>query len=198
MSTACVILAAGASTRLGQAKQLVRMRGETLLDRTVRIACEAGCSPVVVVLGAGAEAILGACRLEGAEIVTNAAWADGMSTSIRLGLGTVAGRVAATVMMTCDQPAVNVKHLELLMKICREAVPPAVGIVASRYAGGNGVPACFPATMFSQLFALAGDQGARTLLQDAVGIQLPGGELDIDTPAALARMRQLYGEEEAV
>lgn len=198
MSTACVILAAGDSTRLGQAKQLVRLRGELLLDRAVRIAREAWCNPVIVVLGAGADAIIAACRLDGAEVVQNGDWAEGISTSIRMGIAAIAGRAAAAVVMTCDQPAVDAQHLLRLKKICHEEADPARKLVASRYAGGNGVPACFPATMFSRLLALKGDQGARMLLQDAVAIQLPGGELDIDTPAALARLRQLYGEEEAV
>ena len=49
---AAVVLAAGASTRLGEPKQLIEIGGETLLERAIRVAREAGCTPIVVVLGA--------------------------------------------------------------------------------------------------------------------------------------------------
>src|SRR5690242_640035 len=61
--TAAVILAAGASTRLGQPKQLIQLGGETLLERAVRVADEAGCWPTVVVLGADARRVLAGCSL---------------------------------------------------------------------------------------------------------------------------------------
>jgi CTP:molybdopterin cytidylyltransferase MocA len=185
---AAVVLAAGASTRLGVPKQFVVISGETLLERAVRTAREAGCDPVVVVLGAAYVEILATSSLGDAVPVINDEWKEGMASSIRLGvrtLGFIAKDAEGVLLMTCDQPAANSEHLRLLM-IEQE-------VKASRYAGRNGVPAYFPKKYFSGLMALAGDVGARTLLADARAEDLAHGELDIDTPDDLARALELFG-----
>jgi CTP:molybdopterin cytidylyltransferase MocA len=111
-----------------------------------------------------------------------------MSSSIRLGvqtLGFVAKDAEGVLLMTCDQPAVTVKHLfNLTLK---------VEVKASRYAGKNGVPAFFPAKYFDKLMALKEDAGARELLAKAQYEELENGELDVDTPEDLERARQLFG-----
>lgn len=190
MSTGCIILAAGASSRLRQPKQLLRLHGEAMLDRAIRISGQAGCAPIVVVLGASADEITRLCVLTGAERVLNPEWAEGMASSLRAGVATLAGRVDAAVVMTCDQPAVDAAHLQKLI----QELPQGGGAVASSYAGRSGVPACFPAAQFAELMSLTGDQGARRLLERARSIPLTHGDLDVDTPASLARMRELYGE----
>ena len=184
MRVGAVVLAAGASTRLGEPKQLVRLGAETLLERTVRMAREAGCSPVVVVLGASAALIQAACELANAIIVVNEGWAEGMGSSIRTGVAALPD-VDACVVMTCDMPAVTIGHLRLLM---------ASGEVrASSYAGRRGVPAYFPVGTFQSLLALRGDVGARDLLRSAHCVELNGGELDVDTVEDLERAKQLFG-----
>lgn len=169
---AAVILAAGASTRLGEPKQLVIFGGETLLERAVRTAREAACTPAVVVLGANAERIRERCDLRNALVVLNQAWQEGMASSIRVGVGAL-GNPDGVVLMTCDQPAVTAEHLRALM---------ATGeVAASAYAGRRGVPAYFPPASFPALTALRGDTGARDLLRSALAISLAGGEVDVDT-----------------
>ena len=186
-----VILAAGASTRLGKAKQLALLGGETLLDRAVRTATEAGCGPVIVVLGARAVEIQAQCRLQDCRVVLNEAWADGMGTSIRAGSQVLAGRVAGVILMTCDQPAVTPEHLRRLIA-ANEAneTPVAVG---SAYAGRIGVPAFFPAEQFGLLLNIKGDQGARDLLRSTNAVGLADGELDVDTVEALQAARLRFG-----
>jgi molybdenum cofactor cytidylyltransferase len=187
-SVAAVVLAAGASTRLGALKQLALLGEETLLERAVRVAREAGCSPVVVVVGAEYARVLGSCLLGDAVSVINDAWDEGMASSIRLGvrtLGSVAKEAEGALLMTCDQPSVSAEHLRLLMK-SRE-------VRASRYAERNGVPAFFPKEYFDRLMELKGDAGARELLAEAGYEELVGGELDVDTVADLARARELFG-----
>jgi CTP:molybdopterin cytidylyltransferase MocA len=181
---AAVVLAAGASTRLGEAKQLVRLGAENLLERSVRVARDAGCSPVVVVLGASAALIQAECRLDDATIVVNHDWAAGMGSSIAAGVRTLRD-VDGCVVMTCDMPAVSAGHLRGLM---------ASGVLtASSYAGRRGVPAYFPAVTFPLLMELRGDVGARDLLHSARCVELAGGELDVDTETDLARARELFG-----
>src|SRR5437868_14169899 len=79
-----IVLAAGASSRMGTPKQLLRYDGETLLRRAVRVALGARCRPAVVVLGAQAEALRG--EVVGAQVVINEEWAEGMASSLRCGL----------------------------------------------------------------------------------------------------------------
>ena len=75
-----IVLAAGASRRLGQPKQLVQMEGQTLVHRAATAAIEAGCDPVTVVVGAEAEKISDALEALSVQIVLNASWAAGMGT----------------------------------------------------------------------------------------------------------------------
>ena len=82
MRVGAVILAAGASRRLGEPKQLLVLGGETLLERAVRVARTAGCSPVVVVLGAFGEVIQKGCQLDDVVVVVNEDWADRKSTRL--------------------------------------------------------------------------------------------------------------------
>jgi molybdenum cofactor cytidylyltransferase len=187
-SVAAVVLAAGASTRLGEPKQLVVLGGETLLERSVRIAREASCSPVVVVLGANYAHVLDTSLLRDAERVINEDWTEGIGSSIRLGvqtLETMAKDVDGVVLMTCDQPAVTAQHLHLI--VAKDELK------ASRYAGRNGIPAYFPAKYFGRLVTLRGDVGAKDLLIDAQFEVLADGELDIDTREDLDRARTLFG-----
>lgn len=185
---AAIVLAAGASTRLGSPKQLQKLGNETLLERAVGMAREAGCSPVIVVLGAEYEQVLKHSALGDVVPVINHEWAEGMGSSIRLGVrtcGLVAKYTRGLLVMTCDQPAVTSAHLGLLMEGQREK--------ASRYAGRNGVPAFFPARHFGKLMALGGKVGARELLASADIVELEHGELDVDTVEDLERARELFG-----
>ena len=183
MSIAAVVLGAGSSSRLGEPKQLVRLGGENLLERAVRVAREVGCWPVVVVLGASAEVIRSQCSLGDARVLVNEGWEEGMASSIRLGVGALSG-VDGCVVMTCDQPAVTVGHLSRLI---------GDEVRASRYEDRNGIPAFFPAAVFGELMELRGDMGARDLLAGRGFLELDGGELDVDTVGDLERAREMLG-----
>jgi CTP:molybdopterin cytidylyltransferase MocA len=183
VNVAAIILAAGASRRLGESKQNARLAGETLVERSVRVAHRAGLSPIFVISRAGAE--LPPVAL--AAVLPNPEAAEGMASSIRIGVAAaIAAGSAGAVILACDQPAVTPDHLRRLAAADAE-------ILASAYGGRNGVPAYFPAAFFSALTQLQGDSGARGLLVSARSIPLAGGELDIDTPADLALARTLYG-----
>lgn len=187
MSVAAVVLAAGASRRLGEPKQLVRLGGETLLERAVREAREAGCSPVIVVLGANYVQVLTGCSLGDVVTVINDQWEEGMGSSIRLGVQAcqnVFAEAEGLIVMTCDQPAVTGGYL---MRLIADR-----DLKASRYAGRTGVPAYFPKEHFDTLLALSGDAGARELLRDVRYVELPGGELDVDTAEELERAQDLF------
>lgn len=190
-----IVLAAGASVRLGQPKQLLRLAafgGETLIDHAVGVAQAAGVAPIFVVLGASAKEIRRECALRDCVVVRNDAWKEGMASSIRLGIAAVMGNVpdaSGAMVLVCDQPALSADHLRKLVNAHRSDPN---GIVASRYGGRTGVPAVFPCAVFPALLELQGDQGARAMLQQpglAVrAIELRGGELDLDSPGDLERL----------
>lgn len=178
-----VILAAGASTRLGRPKQLVRINGETLLERSVRLALDAGYERITVVLGAHADEIKRACHLVPSTILLNEDWNTGLSSSLRCGIRSLTA-VQGALIMTCDMPSVTAQHLNRLTA--------AGELCASHYSGHNGIPAYIPASLFGAIASLAGDRGAHSLLCDATGIELPGGEFDIDTPEDIERLYRLH------
>ena len=187
MSVAAVILAAGASTRLGQPKQLVELGGERLLERAVRTAREAGLAPVIVVVGARAAEITAQCDLREAQIVRCERWAEGMSQALAAGVAAVAETNASScVVLTSDMPFVTPLHLQALCKRRSE-------VRASEYDGRKGVPAHLPRSTFADLQRLEGDTGARDLLQSALSVDLKADALDIDTPADLSAARARFG-----
>ncbi len=202
MSVPVVILAAGASRRLGRPKQLIHFRGETLLDRSLRIARQAGVETMFVVLGANAETILDGIELRGAVPVRNEHWESGMASSVASGVRRViedATEASGILLMVCDQPYLTAEHLSRL--VAAFAANGAQSIVASQYADDAGIPAVFPRSQFRALLALQGDHGARSLLRKAPGqsnasgqncpvisIPFPGGEIDVDSPADLAAL----------
>ena len=180
--TPALILAAGASSRLGQPKQLLRLHHETLLDRTLRLTREAGCTPILI-LGAHADLIRSTCDLSTTSTLLNPDWPEGMASSIRHGLAAIPPDASELLILACDQPSVTSAHLRALIEATQSSHAPT----ASSYASRRGVPACFPRSSFSALAALTGDTGARTLLAHASTLPLPHGELDIDTPADLRK-----------
>src|SRR5580658_5327961 len=178
-SCAAVILAAGASRRLGQAKQLVKIEGEPLLGRTVRLAAQAGCQPIVVVLGFEAHRMCSA--LDGFRVIVavNENWRVGMGSSMRCGVETALGMSPPPddiLLMLCDQVRLSTDVLRQLLGLHGLAKHP---ITAARYGGRLG------------------DPGARGILErNAVRVgtvDFPGGELDLDTREDLERSTGLSG-----
>ena len=188
------ILAAGESRRLGAAKQLVRFRGRTLLAHAVATARAAGCGPVLVVLGARADALRDEVADLGVRVVENPAWATGMGSSVRAAVAAIEAEIPAAdaiLFAVCDQPLVTA---DLLIAIA-QAHRAGHDLVAAAYGASIGVPALFARPYFAELRDLPGDAGARKVLarhEAAVhAIPFPGGIVDVDTPADAARLAAL-------
>lgn len=196
MPVAAIVLAAGASSRLGQPKQLLLHGGETLLERALRLASEAGATPVIAVLGAHYDRIRAAVRfgkLNKAIPVLNSGWEQGIATSIHAGLRALeesAPQASGVLILGCDQPRLTAVHLRGLLEAFDAQAAPAM--VASAYAGIVGTPAVFPRAVFAELGALRGSQGARALLVQPtctlIALPFPGGEVDIDWTEDLAHL----------
>ena len=184
---AAIVLAAGESSRLGQPKQLIQFRGKNLVRRVVDAASEAGCQPILVVLGSGklGQGISSELKDIGATIIANPNWKCGIGTSIRAGvqhLIDIASRVEATVLLACDQPFVDRAVIEGLIMVHRETRKP---IVAASYAGTLGVPVLFDRSLLPELLGLDESAGAKSIIlsnRDQVAeFPFPEGKIDIDT-----------------
>ena len=188
-----IVLAAGASSRLGQPKQLLEFEGEPLLRRVMRAAAGAGCSPVVVVLGANADGIIREVPIAGVTVVRNEEWERGVGSSIRCGLRHLldsSPKIDAVVLVTCDQPFVDAGVIATLRAQFETSGKP---IVASRYAKTLGVPALFDRTCFDALLALPDNSGAKGIIEARVGevmsIEFEAGAFDIDTSGDYERAK---------
>lgn len=185
MSVAAVVLAAGASRRLGRPKQNIVIAGDTLLCRAVRTSREASLLPVIVVTRAGSEHSKNLEPDDAVIVATNHEADEGLASSIRYGIAVAMSHgVAGAVILACDQPALCVDHLRAL-------VEDESRVTGSAYAGSIGVPAYFPAEFFPALLQLRGDAGARKLLINAHAIAAEDLRLDIDTEQDLAAARAL-------
>jgi molybdenum cofactor cytidylyltransferase len=185
-----VILAAGASTRMGTPKQLLELEGKPLVVRAVEAALASPAWPVVVVLGAHEEQIRPALARLPVLIAENAAWSEGMASSIRTGvmtLGQFSRAIDAVVIALCDQPAFSAAVIAQLVAAQRTT---GRSIVAAHYHGRNGAPALFMREHFPALTALTGEEGARALLNgdpsQIATVDLPALALDLDTPGDFA------------
>ncbi|MCY7375292.1 MAG: nucleotidyltransferase family protein [Pyrinomonadaceae bacterium] len=180
-----ILLAAGASRRLGTAKQLLEFQNQTLLRRSAEIALQVS-GKVVVTLGAQSEMLRKEIVDLSVEIVENKDWEAGMGGSVKIGLEKLLATnrdLRGVIIMVCDQPFVNG---DLLKKIVAKYEATNSPIVASQYENTLGVPALFSAKLFAELLALEHFQGAKQLIKkhltETVSVSFPGGAFDIDTP----------------
>jgi len=180
-----VILAAGESSRFGQPKQLLSFRGKTLVRTVIDAAREAGCSPVVVVIGSNSEKVQHELAHADVVNVQNKNWQRGIGSSIRIGVQALINQmpdVEAILLLVCDQPAVNGQFIERLIAT-REATKK--NIVAASYANTVGVPAIFDRSLFKELLALGDEGGAKSIIlqnpERVAPFAFPEGAIDIDT-----------------
>jgi len=181
-----VVLAAGASTRFGSTKQLVRVNGRPLLHTIVSRAAELAGHSVTVVLGAHGGELAPLLKHSPAAVAVNREWSEGIASSIREGLAHTPATADGVMIVLADQASVTTDDLRRLASVWRRNPS---SLVAAQYAGGIGVPAIFPRWCFRELNELRGDRGAQTLLQRHVDrlvrIPMPSAELDIDRPEDL-------------
>jgi molybdenum cofactor cytidylyltransferase len=197
MNIGIILLAAGSSTRMGQSKQLLTIGHESLLQHAVNAAIESNAHPVIVVLGANSydhSKILGSIEDNAAyEIVVNQRWQTGMGSSLKAGLQYLISKYPQTdgaLIMVCDQPKVNARHLQTLMSNFEDAKK----VVASYYDLTPGVPAIFGRRYFDEIFELDDQEGAKKIIHKNLSsttlIDFPEGSVDLDTPDDYARFKQ--------
>lgn len=182
---AVILLAAGASSRLGRPKQLLPYKGQSLLANAVDAANDSQGAPVIVVLGANAGEMEREIDQKKVHTVVNGEWDTGIASSIRQGLRElekIAPGTNTAILMVCDQPYVTGALLDTLIAKHKNT---GKGIVASRYQDAMGTPALFHRRLFDDLLQLNGDMGAKRIFQqrpeEIACVDFEKGHIDVDT-----------------
>ncbi|KUL35355.1 4-diphosphocytidyl-2C-methyl-D-erythritol synthase [Streptomyces sp. NRRL F-4489] len=193
MTVAGLLLAAGGGRRLGgRPKALLDHRGRPLVEHAAQVLRDGGCGPVHIVLGAAADAVRARADLTGCGVSVNPDWAQGMGSSLRVGLAALAGSGAdAVVVSLVDQPGIGAAAVA---RVVAAATGPDA-LAAAAYGGERGHPVLFGAARWAEIAASAeGDRGARAYLRRHAGevALVECGDVaeayDIDTPEDLARL----------
>jgi nicotine blue oxidoreductase len=195
-----LLLAAGGGRRLGgRPKALLPYGGRPLIEHAVRVLWEGGCDAVHVVLGAAAAEVRERADLGGCVVVENPSWADGMGSSLRAGLASLAAGTSpaspaagAALIGLVDQPGVGAATVARVLAAARAGDDLPSALVAAAYNGRRGHPVLIGASRWPGVAAgAAGDRGARTYLREHTGQTVLvecadiGDPSDIDTPADL-------------
>ncbi|MEW2293774.1 nucleotidyltransferase family protein [Streptomyces sp. NPDC006743] len=188
-----LVLAAGGGRRLGgRPKALLTHRGRPLVEHAVGVLRAAGCTRVHVVLGARAGDVRERARLEGCVLVENPGWEQGMGSSLRAGLDSLAGSGARAVLVSLvDQPGIGAEAARRV----RAAFRDERSLVSAAYDGVRGHPVLFGAAHWAGVAASAGgDRGARDYLKEHAGLITlvecadVAQAYDIDTEADLCHL----------
>jgi molybdenum cofactor cytidylyltransferase len=194
-----LVLAAGAGTRFGGAKQLAELDGIPLLEHSLRAMAAVPVGRVVVVLGANADHIAAGVDLHGAEPVVCPRWEEGQSASLACGLAALADCDAVVVTLG-DQPRISPDAIRRVISVRDTHVgadaPRGTGeaaAVRATYGGRPGHPVLLERELFESLRNVTGDRGARNLLLSVQVLDVPcddlGGGEDVDTRAELDALR---------
>jgi CTP:molybdopterin cytidylyltransferase MocA len=177
----CIVLAAGAGRRFGGPKQVALWRGRPLLAWTLDAALGVtNLDPVVVVLGAYADAVRAAVNLSRVRVVVAPGWEEGQAASLRAGVAAL-GHVAAAVVLLGDMPFVTAHVVAGAL----EQMRPGCDAVRTTYRGRPGHPVVLGRRVLDQVPDLRGDVGARVALRHVRVAEFEAGHLcdstDIDT-----------------
>ena len=185
---AAVILAAGSSSRMGAAKQLLPLRGRPLLQHVLDNVRQSSVREIVLVLGHSAETVQQAVNLDGARIVVNEQFQQGMGTSLKAGLSEVSSRSQAALIVLGDQPFVGAPTMDRLIGVHRES---RGQIIIPTFRGFRGNPVLLDRAVFPELKGLSGDVGCRSIFgahtEEIVRVAVDdvGILLDMDRPEDL-------------
>jgi molybdenum cofactor cytidylyltransferase len=186
-----IVLAAGASRRMGTNKLLLAVEGEPMVRRTVRRALDAGCAPVIVVTGHEHERVESA--LVGLEVtcVRSPEPTGPTSASLHAGLRALPTECDATVVMLADMVQVTAPMVRAMLDSAKETPAP---LVVSQYGDVNAPPLLFRLVLWPELLAWSGEGCGKQVVNahraEAVMLAWPEEALqDVDTPADYEAVR---------
>ncbi|EPR67786.1 nucleotidyltransferase family protein [Cyclobacterium qasimii] len=190
MKTGTILLAAGNSSRLGKPKQLIKYKGNTLLQSITDIALSATQGPVIVVEGHKNYPLTSHPRLKK---VVNLDWKKGMGSSLKLGLKMLMENDLPdqVLVLLSDQPMVGT---ELIQDLLDAKANSRLPIAASYYHNTPGVPAIFDKSVLDKLEAMPDEEGAKKILMSnpelVALVNFEAGKIDIDTPSDLIALKK--------
>jgi xanthine dehydrogenase accessory factor len=185
-----VILAAGASSRMGEPKPLVSVAGRPMLDHVLSAVRGSRVKDIVVVLGASADRVRKSASIDGARTIVNEAYADGMSTSIRAGVRAAGPQAEAFLIVLGDEPFVTSSTIDSLLDGRGSS---GAKIFIPTYRGRRGNPVLVDRELAEEMQSITGDQGCRAIFGHhgeqilEVPVNDPGILIDLDTPEQVAR-----------
>lgn len=194
-----ILIAAGASRRLGRPKQLVPIDGQPLILYIIDQIRSSRVDELLVVLGANADEIEGIIP-GNVDILHNPNWSDGMSTSIRAGVEYFSGQSDALMICVVDQYALTIAYINQLLELFDNK---SHAVVASKYNNDvTGVPAVFDVSVFNQLLKLKGDRGAGKIIKQISAecpekidvLKFENGHLDVDKPEHINEMEKYFNK----
>jgi molybdenum cofactor cytidylyltransferase len=176
-----MVLAAGASSRLGSPKQLLEYKGTTVLGATLDVARSCGFDQILVTVGGASAEVRDRIDFRYCEVVENEQFETGCSSSIGAALGVVDIRADGIILMLGDQPEVSTRTVTALIENAG-----AFPLGVCRYRDGVGHPFWFERQVFEDLSALHGDKAVWKLLESGrypvCQVEVPGDiPLDVDT-----------------
>jgi nicotine blue oxidoreductase len=193
-----ILLAAGAGSRFGGGKLLAKYRGRPLIEAPLSSLADAPVDETVVVVGEDAKGIREVCEPYGFEVVENPDWAEGISTSVKAGLGALGTRSRAAIVLLADQPLVGAGAVERLLAAFEEGAR----VAAATYGGEVRNPVLFSREVWPLLVSeLSGDEGARSFLRRHPELvrRVPcdgvGDPADVDTAEDLRRLEGMRAQE---
>jgi molybdenum cofactor cytidylyltransferase len=200
--TAGIILAAGASVRFGQPKQLIRLGGKYLVEWVLDAALNSRLHTVVLVLGHEQETILQAlgtkADLPGVKVAINPDYRDGQSTSLKTGLSSIRQNFGSVMFLLGDQPMIKTDIIDHMLDQFRQSEKDLCVPVCKNKRGN---PVIFRRPLYDELMQIRGDIGARDIIRKNsdcahfVEIDEPLYFFDIDTPQDLEYLLSRLPEE---
>jgi len=198
LRVAAIVLAAGRSTRMApDNKLLAAIDGVSMVRRVATTAVASGAHPVVVVTGFEAARVAEALRGLDITIVHNPAYGDGLSASLRTGLGALPPDCDGALICLGDMPAIESGDLRALMAAFAAGEGRAICVPVRH--GKRGNPVLWGAAFFGEIMAITGDTGAKGLIarhEDCVtevATTSDGIFEDVDAPSDLARLKPKQG-----
>lgn len=189
-----IILAAGGSTRLGQAKQVLPWRNLPLVRHVALAALQASLEPVIVITGYAAADVGAAVSDLPITLVHNPDWQQGQSTSVCSGVRALPAQTGAAIFLLADQPRIPPSLLRRLVETHATTLSP---LVATQVQGQRANPVLFDRRTFPDLLALSGDSGGRALFSRYRAAWVPWHDprvaLDVDTLDDYQRLCEAEG-----
>jgi nicotine blue oxidoreductase len=184
--TSAIVLAAGASSRMGRPKALIEVGGQPAVERVVATLRDGGAGEIVVVIGRHADEIRAGADLRGVRVVDNPDWARGRTSSVQRGLAALPPGTEWTLLALVDMPLVRADTVRALLAAPRDDADALVPV----HDGRRGHPIALRRTLFARIAALGPDTPLHDVIRAArraeVPVDDPGVLVDFDEPGDVA------------